>query len=48
MKHFDKTKYTVIIFREDLAIHYCDTITLEPIEIMSFKTLEEFEKYLGY
>ena len=33
----------VIVFKEDLEIHYCDPITLEPVKII---TLDDLEAYL--
>lgn len=36
----------VIVFKEDLEIHYCDPITLEPVKIITFKTLDDLEAYL--
>lgn len=36
----------VILFREDLQIHYCDPISLETVKMIQFKTLQELEDYL--
>lgn len=36
----------VYIDREELTIYYSDPITLETIKCITFKTLEELEKYL--
>ena len=39
-------KYKIVILRDDLEIHYCDFVTLDTINVIRFKTIEELEKYL--
>lgn len=36
----------IVLFRDELEIHYCDPITLESIKVMKFKSEKEFENYL--
>jgi hypothetical protein len=36
----------IVVFKEDLEIHYCDPLTLETVHIKRFKTIEDLEEYL--
>lgn len=38
--------WKIFIYREDLQIHYCDPVTLDVIEIMYFKSIEELEAHI--
>lgn len=39
--------YVVCIFRDVLEIHYCDPISMETVRCITFKDIDELEKFIN-